>query len=132
MTTCLIAEDNPLNWMIMQSQALKLGLHVVVCTNGADALTYCQNNQLPELILLDGYMPQMDGSVFLQHLRQLPGGDMPYVVFCSSSLEQEDVGLVLDQGAECHFPKPITRDQIVYAIKQVEQRGQGLKTRMRL
>lgn len=122
MMQCLIVEDNPLNWMIMQRQANTLGMQVSICTNGVEALNYCRQNRLPELILLDGYMPEMDGVSFLRQLRRLPNGREPYVVFCSSSLELQDVSKALDEGAECHFPKPISRDQITYAKKQAENR----------
>ncbi len=107
----------------MESQALKLGLKVHVCTNGREALNYCLENKLPDLIFLDGYMPEMDGVSFLRAMRKLPGGTIPYVVFCSSSLHMDDVIIALNEGAECHFPKPVTADQIAYAVKQVEKRG---------
>lgn len=123
MTTCLIVEDNPLNWMIMEKHAAKLGLDVAVCNNGREALEYCQSKRLPELVLLDGSMPEMDGISFLKHMRGLPEGAAPYVVFCSSSLEHEEVREALAAGAECHFPKPISRDQILYALKQIELRS---------
>jgi len=125
MLSCLIIEDNPLNYMIMEGQAVRLGLKVNVCTNGREALEYCLSNKLPELIFLDGYMPEMDGVSFLKKLRKLPSGGEPYVVFCSSSLHMDDVIKALDEGAECHFPKPITADQITYAMKQVEKRRES-------
>ena len=122
MLHCLIVEDNPLNSMIMKKQVGQLGLDANIVTNGLEALDYCHNNPMPELILLDGYMPKMDGVAFLQQLRQLPSGNRPYVVFCSSSLDVIDVTKALDMGAECHFPKPITSDQITYAMKQAQAR----------
>ena len=111
----------------MQNQAIKLGLRVTVCTNGREALDHCTQNPMPELVLLDGYMPEMDGITFLRQMRQLPNGAQPFVVFCSSSLDQKDVGIALDVGAECHFPKPISRDQIIYALKQVQNRFDKLR-----
>ena len=122
MTECLIVEDNPLNWMILKKQANNLGLQVTVCTDGLDALEHCLRHPLPKLILLDGTMPKMDGVSFLKKMRKLAGGEVPYVVFCSSSLDHQGVADALDAGAECHFPKPITRDQLVYALKQVQHR----------
>ncbi len=124
MTTCLIVEDNPLNWMIMEKHAAKLGLDVSVCVNGVEALNHCNSHPMPELILLDGSMPEMDGISFLKHMRALPNGNKPYVVFCSSSLDHDEVRLALEVGAECHFPKPISGDQIAYALKQIEYRYQ--------
>ena len=124
MLNCLIVEDNPLNLRIMQSQAHKLGLNVHICTNGVEALNFCRTNPMPPLIILDGSMPEMDGVTFLHHMRALPQGDIPYVVFCSASLERHEVAEALDVGAECHLPKPITRDQLTYAVKQAQNRMQ--------
>ena len=123
MLQCLIIEDAPLNYRIMQGQISKMGIQVDICTNGREALEYCLRcSQLPELILLDGCMPEMDGVSFLRHLRQLPGGHRPYVVFCASSDDGVDIVTALDQGAQCHFPKPLTRDQIAYALYQTKKR----------
>ena len=122
MLNCLIVEDNPINWMVMKKQTARLGLNVHIRTNGAEALEYCKTNPMPELILLDGSMPIMDGIDFLKYLRELPRGNVPYIVFCSSSLDRADISKALDIGAECHFPKPISSDQIIYAVKQAEAR----------
>ena len=81
MLRCLIVEDNPLNWMILKKQAEQMGLQVDVATNGQEALDYCHNNPLPQLIVLDGYMPEMDGVTFMKLLRKLPDGDKPYIIF---------------------------------------------------
>ena len=107
----------------MKRQATTLGLKVTAYGNGQEALDYCVHNPMPELILLDGCMPHMDGVNFLKRMRVMKDGTKPYVVFCSSSLDRSDVAMALDAGAECHFPKPISRDQIVYAIKQVQNRS---------
>lgn len=122
MLRCLIVEDNPINWMILERLAAQQGMAVSVCHNGVEALEHCRLTGFPDLVLLDGIMPEMDGITFLKFLRDMPGGAQPYVVFCSSSLDRADVTIALDLGAECHFPKPVTRDQIVYAMHQAAQR----------
>jgi CheY-like chemotaxis protein len=115
-------EDSELNARILKNQATKLGLEVKLCENGQIALEYCKKHPMPELVLLDGSMPEMDGHTFLKEMRQLPDGDQPYVVFCSCSMEPEAVVEVMDSGAECYFPKPVSRDQIIYALQQALNR----------
>ncbi len=106
----------------MQNQMQKFGLKPEVCTDGKQALAYCRENPLPNLILLDGYMPEMDGIAFLKELRKMPDGDKPFVLFCSSSMDRMDVDEALRIGANCHFPKPISHEQFVTVLTQVYAR----------
>ncbi len=119
---CLIIEDNPVNYMIMQNQLAKFGLPAVVCIDGQEGLDYCTSQPLPHLILLDGYMPNMDGITFLRKLRALPDGDRPYVLFCSSSMDKISVKDAMVAGADCHFPKPIKNEQMMEVITAVKKR----------
>lgn len=116
---CLIVEDNPVNWMIMQNQLKKLGLASTVCSNGREALDYCASHPLPPLILLDGTMPVMDGITFLKHFCKLPGQRTTVVVFCSSSLDLPDVQKALEIRADCHFPKPLTPEHWQWVAKAI-------------
>jgi putative two-component system response regulator len=122
MPLCLIAEDNPVNWMIMQNQMKKLGFEIVLCKNGREALNFCTTQRLPDMILLDGYMPEMDGIEFLERFRALPGQEGVYIVFCSSSLEREDIERALTIRADCHYPKPIRNEQLLEAIESWQKR----------
>ena len=98
MISCLIVEYNQLSLMIMKRQATTLGLKVTAYGNGQEALDYCVHNPMPELILLDGCMPHMDGVNFVKRMRVMKDGTKPYVVFCSSSLDRSDVAMALDAG----------------------------------
>ncbi len=96
----LIVEDNPVNYMIMRNQLEKLGVVAHVCLHGKEAMDYCITHGMPDLILLDGFMPEMDGIAFLSWIRNYPGGDAPYILFCSSSLDKIDVDEALRLGAD--------------------------------
>lgn len=113
MKTCLIAEDNPVNWMAAQNICKKLGFETFVCENGRDALTHCEQRGLPDLIVLDGYMPEMNGLEFLHAFVDLPGQEAVLVVFCSSSMERDDIEEALRIRADCHIPKPIDQERLV-------------------
>ena len=56
------------------------GFAIEELEDGGKALRYCEE-KLPDLILLDWYMPVLSGMEFLTRLRALPGGDKPVVMF---------------------------------------------------
>ena len=123
----LIVEDNPVNYMIMRNQLEKLGVVAHVCLHGKEAMDYCITHGMPDLILLDGFMPEMDGIAFLSWIRNYPGGDAPYILFCSSSLDKIDVDEALRLGADIHHPKPLAQPDLIAAIAQTNARLPALK-----
>lgn len=127
MTDCLVVEDNYLSSTVISNQLAKLGVKSVVCADGQQAIDYCRNNPIPKLIMLDGYMPEMDGLEFLRQFAQLEGSDAAYIVFCSSSLDKPDIEKALSIGAHCHFPKPLSYEQVSICVEEAVKLN-GLKT----
>jgi two-component system, chemotaxis family, chemotaxis protein CheY len=125
--SALIVEDNPVNYMVMRNQLAKLGVVADVCLNGAAAKEHCILRGMPDLILLDGFMPEMDGIAFLKWIRNYPGGDAPYILFCSSSLDKIDIAEAMRLGADVHHPKPISQGDLLAAINHAAARAQSLK-----
>lgn len=128
MLSCLIVEDNPVNYMVMQNQLNKLGFKTIVAINGKEALNYCFSNPLPDLLLVDGYMPEMDGITFIKAFRELRGNDTSLIVFCSSSVDKVDIEEALRIGANLHYAKPITQEQYHTLIDLIHKQRQPLKS----
>jgi two-component system chemotaxis response regulator CheY len=61
---------------------------------------------MPDVILLDWRMPEMDGLEVLRRLRASRGGDVPQVIFCSGETEIERIREALDAGADEYIMKP--------------------------
>lgn len=118
----LIVEDNPVNYMVMRNQLSKLGVVAHVSLNGREAMDYCISQGVPDLILLDGFMPEMDGIAFLNWIRNYPGGEAPFILFCSSSLDKIDITEAMRLGANIHHPKPIAQSDLIAAIAQATAR----------
>jgi two-component system chemotaxis response regulator CheY len=57
-------------------------------------------------------MPVMDGYEFLHHMRRLPGGDKPKVVFCTTENDVAQIARALHAGANEHIMKPFDADII--------------------
>ena len=61
---------------------------------------------MPDAILLDWRMPQMDGMEFLRRLRAEPRGATPKVIFCTVENEIDRIREALDAGADEFIMKP--------------------------
>ncbi len=86
----LIAEDDPATRSIFQRMLAKEGWTVATAENGRVALA-CMQQQLPDLILLDLMMPEMDGFQFIAELRSCPTyRSIPVVVVTAMDLTAAD------------------------------------------
>src|ERR1700748_2476908 len=83
MMTCLVVDDSSVIRKIARRILEAMNFHIVEAEDGEKALEICKR-ELPEAVLLDWNMPVMDGYEFLRSLRQLPDGDRPKVVFCTT------------------------------------------------
>src|SRR5258708_19457471 len=83
MRTCLVVDDSTVVRKIARRILEELDFQVVEAEDGEKALEACKN-AIPEAILLDWNMPNMDGYEFLGNLRRMPGGDAPKVAFSTT------------------------------------------------
>jgi two-component system chemotaxis response regulator CheY len=110
MPICLIVDDSSVVRKVARRIIEKFGYTVEEAPDGTDALTYVQNNPMPEAILLDWNMPQMQGIDFLEALRKLPGGKEPKVVFCTTENDMTKISRALWAGADEYIMKPFDED----------------------
>ena len=95
-----------------------LGFDVVEAEDGVDALVVCKR-AMPEAILLDWNMPVMDGYHFLCHLRRMPGGDEPKVVFCATENGIDHITQAINGGANEYIMKPFDKEIVAAKFQEV-------------
>ena len=83
------------------------GLHFRTseASDGKLGLAECEK-MMPDVILLDWNMPEMDGLEFLSALRKMPGGTSPKVVFCTTENEVGHIARAMHAGADEYIMKP--------------------------
>ncbi len=86
--------------------------------DGQKALALCAE-EMPAVVLLDWNMPNMDGYDVLRHLRQLPGGDRPKVLFCTTENDIGAIARALRAGADEYIMKPFDREIMMAKLDQV-------------
>lgn len=103
--TVLVVDDAPANLQIVNS-ILKDDYKIRVATSGAKALVLVKVQPLPDLILLDVVMPEMDGYEVCGILKATPEArDIP-VIFLTGKTEADDETKGFDMGAVDYIHKP--------------------------
>jgi two-component system chemotaxis response regulator CheY len=118
MTTCLVIDDSGVIRKIARHILEGLDFQVAEAEDGEKALEVCKRG-LPDAILLDWNMPVMDGYEFLGHLRRMPGGESPRVVFCTTENGMDHIARALAAGANEYIMKPFGRDIVAAKFQEV-------------
>src|SRR5574343_458062 len=109
MNKVLIIDDSDINLTLIKALVLKLGeCDPILFENPLKALEWCQEN-VPDLVIVDYMMPQMDGLKFIAAFRALHGRDEIPVLMITAH-DQRDVRYdALLGGANDFLTKPIDR-----------------------
>lgn len=128
----LIAEDDPQERERLGRLSEELGFHVVLAPDGEQAMTLIQRG-MPDIVVTDYYMPELDGLGLVKRLRAEPrGARVPVMVITSDDLRRTKIRL-LQAGADDFLVKPV--DHLEYGARisamarrarLVERLGQAL------
>jgi len=118
MKTCLIVDDSRVIRKVARQIFEALGFACDEAENGQIALDACKA-KLPQFILLDWNMPVMNGLEFVKALRQVPGGDKPMVVFCTTENDLAHIQEALSAGANEYIMKPFDADIVRGKLSQL-------------
>lgn len=109
MTRCVLVVDDVAEQIHVTARALGSDYAVIAATNGERALALARD-QRPELIILDMYMPGLDGRGVLARLRAQPETQGIPVIFLTSERSPEVESEALRAGASDFVAKPINAD----------------------
>jgi len=118
MKSCLIVDDSKVIRMVAKKILQELSFETVEAEDGQIALDICIK-KLPDAILLDWNMPNMNGIDFLRELRKLPGGQTPVVVFCTTENDIEHIQEAISAGANEYIMKPFDSEIMQAKFSQV-------------
>ncbi len=118
--TILIVDDEP---RILDSVRMNLeleGFQVFEATNGQEALDEIRR-RLPDLVVMDVMMPEMDGFEALRELRKF---SVVPVILLTVKADERDVVHGLALGADDYVAKPFSPAVLVSRIKAVLRRAE--------
>ncbi|MDD9877421.1 MAG: CHASE domain-containing protein [Magnetovibrio sp.] len=115
----LVAEDNELNQMILNSVLEPLGHDITIVSSGMEAVETVKSGGF-DIILMDVRMPELDGPEATQAIRRLPGevADIPIVAVTADVMEENVRGYAA-AGMNATVFKPIDRRRLLSTINDV-------------
>ena len=109
MHTVLIIDDSDINLTLIKALVLKLGECMpVLYNNSLRALGWCREH-VPDLVIVDYMMPDMDGLKFISAFRALHGRTEIPILMVTANDQKEVRYEALLGGANDFLTKPIDR-----------------------
>ncbi len=114
----LLVDDDKINRILikaMLSHHPELIASVTEAENGKEALEVLENNPDINLILLDIFMPIMDGKEFLKLFRSKKKySNIPVIILTTDDSKKSEI---LNLGADNILIKPIKEEELLNSIK---------------
>ena len=113
----LFADDDTILHRVLSHRLSREGIEMVSAFNGREALELAEK-EAPDLMIVDGMMPEMDGFAVLrewrqrEHLKHIP------VVMLTARNREVDVVAALKEGAVDYLTKPFSPAELVVRIRR--------------
>ena len=111
----LIVDDEPMSRMLLES-ILESVFTCATAESGEEAISYCKAN-LPDLVLLDMNMPDIDGLDVCTALKASPETNHIPVIFVTSTMDIESENACWEVGASDFVMKPVNASTLTHRIK---------------
>jgi len=119
----LLVEDDPAIREALDEVLGDLGYEVVSAPDGRGGLELAAEQAEPCPILLDWRMPVLDGSEFLNRLRELPrGSEFPVIL---STADRSAMAVTVGGQVAAVLSKPFDLDSLLTALHRVSPRASG-------
>ncbi|MEL7589231.1 MAG: response regulator transcription factor [Prolixibacteraceae bacterium] len=102
----------------------KEGFKVYTAQNGAEAIKIA-SKKLPQLIILDVMMPEMDGIAACEEMRKIPALQGSIIAFLTARGEDYSQIAGFEAGADDYITKPIRPKVLVSRVKALLKRTGG-------
>lgn len=108
----LIVEDNFLNQKVIGRMFTKLGFsHIAFAGNGKEALAHL-DHEMPDFIIMDVQMPEMDGVECTKKIRALYGPSWPHIITVTADVFIEDELKCREAGSTDFLTKPLCNERL--------------------
>ncbi|MGI9324488.1 MAG: PP2C family protein-serine/threonine phosphatase, partial [Pseudomonadales bacterium] len=104
----LVADDNPVDRMILAKIIRDQGYTVIEAEDGEAALQLYRDKQ-PQIVLLDALMPKMDGFEVAREIKAEAEKRFTPIIFLTALTEASELAHCLDAGGDDFLSKPYNR-----------------------
>ncbi|RZL99959.1 MAG: response regulator, partial [Pedobacter sp.] len=117
----LLAEDNPLNVFFMESLFRRWNIQATVAENGEEVMLLLAEQSF-DLILMDMYMPVMDGLQATEHIRRLKDPEKAniYIIALTASVSGDIKKKVRASGINDYLQKPFQLEELREKLQKAQ------------
>jgi len=108
----LVVDDVADNRAVVVAMLDRLGFETFEAANGADGLAQAET-VLPDLVLMDIVMPDIDGIEVIRRMRRMPAMSKVPIVAVSASASTQVQHSTLEAGANDFLPKPVDLQRLL-------------------
>ncbi len=112
----LLIDDDPNLILLVRDYLEFRGYEVLTADNGKEALDLLSQN-LPDMIVCDIMMPEMDGYALIENIRKNPRTSWIPVLFLSARGQSQDRIKGLNLGADVYMVKPFEPEELVAQVE---------------
>ena len=117
----LYVEDDRVCVLLMaQAMAAVPGIDLVIAEDGAEARAAVAGGWAPDLLVLDGHLPDTSGHALLAQLRALPGLLQVPACMCSADDLAEDHQRAADAGFDHYWTKPVSAPKVQACLRALK------------
>lgn len=111
----LVVDDQVRNLQMVTNLLTHRGFEVITATGGREALN-CLATKIPDLILLDVIMPEMDGFEVCRQIKSNRATSHVPVVFLSGSADQSSIVRGFETGGVDYIAKPFNKAELLARV----------------
>ncbi|EJM62163.1 signal transduction histidine kinase [Pseudomonas sp. GM50] len=121
----LLVENHPVSQKVAMAMLQELGYAPDLASNGLEAVNQCMTST-PDIIFMDINMPVMDGLTAIRKIRELPLGDICYIVAFTASAFSSEIERFRAASANDILTKPAN----FQALSRVLQRAANYRQQL--
>jgi len=116
-TSIMVADDDPINMLLISEVLRRMGFEVIQVSNGKEALERLPHCD-PVIIFMDVNMPEMDGYTTTRHIRQMPEPwcRLPIIALTADAMKG-DREKCLEAGMNKYISKPFRLEEIDQVLR---------------
>ena len=113
----LIVDDDVRNIFSLTSMLEEHGMDVSFAENGKDALQWLESHAVPDVVLMDVMMPEMDGYDTTRAIRQRQEWHGVPIIALTAKAMKGDREKCIAAGASDYITKPVDPDQLLSLLR---------------
>ena len=120
MKRCLFVDDSAVIRKVAKRILGGPDLQVIEAATGFDAISICTSD-MPEIIVVDGALPDMTSVEFIRRVRGINGPVKPQIAVCLTEVDIAAIMRAKRAGAQGYLLKPFNRPQLLDRLRAFQK-----------